>query len=298
VLESAGIATVYGLANPPLGTMQALRAGPLGDGACKLMYLASALISKCSVAPFSYDGQSYADTIIVEGNAEIAAMALGQLPAPPGPRPAVYDTGCLDVAAPALSPQAADATCAWVPTPRMRFATVAFHGEVYLLGGYSTPAADLNCDVWYRVDHAPVALITQKPASSTSDTVFAFSADNADVVFQYRVLSYPARAVVRDWSPTLSPLNYISWLKSGVYRFEVRAVDAAGNHDLEYTDGRNVYQWEYIAALPIGLIVGLTFLGLALAAGAFWEYRRRIRKKVRRHRAISRDSRCSPCTRH
>jgi hypothetical protein len=49
------------------------------------------------------------------------------------------------------------------------------------------------------------------------------------------------------------------WGRAGPYRFEVRAIDPAGNKDPLLERGRNAYKWMYIPPTPVELILGITF---------------------------------------
>jgi hypothetical protein len=57
-------------------------------------------------------------------------------------------------------------------------------------------------------------------------------------------------------------IGWLNWRKGGPgtgwYTLYVRAVDAAGNRDLEFVAGENVYQWRYVSPTPWDIIFGVT----------------------------------------
>ena len=78
------------------------------------------------------------------------------------------------------------------------------------------------------------------------------------------------------------------WGSTGPYRFEVRAIDPAGNKDPLLIAGRNVHKWYYIPPPPVGLIVGITFGTIFLGVVIYLEVRRRKKKRAMERYAIKR----------
>ncbi len=97
----------------------------------------------------------------------------------------------------------------------------------------SYQSSDLNC-VRFGFDCAllvclpdgriPLTLVTNTPSSGSSDTVIGFTSDVPVATFEYRM--YRGRnpiesKLMRNWTLTLSPIDYKDWLAGGTYTFQV-----------------------------------------------------------------------------
>ena len=70
----------------------------------------------------------------------------------------------------------------------------------------------------------PLTLVTNTPSSGSSDTVIGFTSDVPVATFEYRM--YRGRnpiesKLMRNWTLTLSPIDYKDWLAGGTYTFQV-----------------------------------------------------------------------------
>jgi hypothetical protein len=182
-------------------------------------------------------------------------------------------------------------------------------------------------DVWYRDNVFPTTTITLKPEDESFDFHFEFASDEEGCVFEYRLWRLSEEdltfeEIVRNWTLSLGKVclrpenndderdefpcdpeeqdNWIGgggngvevpnwwWGRAGPYRFEVRAIDPAGNKDPILERGRNAYKWIYIPPTPVELILGLTFGTIFLGISIYLEVKRRRKKRAMERYAIKR----------
>ena len=128
--------------------------------------------------------------------------------------------------------------CRQVPRGRAFGGMAYIESKVLLMGGISDKH-ELHRDVWSRDDVAPHAVITTKPASRSSQSIFSFDSNEAGAnVFEWK-LKQKDGADLTPWTVTTKsrPID-ISWLdnkKGGPgrdwYTMWTRAIDPAGNKD-------------------------------------------------------------------
>lgn len=121
----------------------------------------------------------------------------------------------------------------------------------------------------------PRARFVQTPGDGGPETVFDFVCDEPVCLFEYRVLN-SGSMVIRDWSLVRPPIDFREWLDSGVYTFELRSYDPAGNRDVEIVPGINSHTWEYVPPLPWLLIILCILAFLILCVVIFILYRRYV----------------------
>eukprot|EP00616_Rhizochromulina_sp_CCMP1243_P006040 CAMPEP_0118998604 /NCGR_PEP_ID=MMETSP1173-20130426/63158_1 /TAXON_ID=1034831 /ORGANISM="Rhizochromulina marina cf, Strain CCMP1243" /LENGTH=794 /DNA_ID=CAMNT_0006950099 /DNA_START=14 /DNA_END=2398 /DNA_ORIENTATION=+ len=210
-----------------------------------------------------------------------------------------------------LDAQAAELTCRWTPFPRAFHSAVYFANKIWIVGG-KRKVDDYNDDAWYRDMRPPRAFLKQFPIDQTSETIFTFTADE-ESIFQYRVYYADHLKEVREWTPAYRGTN-VGWLKNfndlgeksnsktengkkqkvnrgpgdGNYVFYVRAIDAAGNVDASFKNGRNLYKWRYRPGAPGGLISLIVILILALVVLALYKYREFKKQQALERYAIKR----------
>lgn len=189
-------------------------------------------------------------------------------------------------------------TCIHIWTPRDFAASVVVQGNMYILGGRISESEFEN-DVWYRDGASPQTNIVLKPedlAEGFGSDEFEFQADEPDCIYEYRVFDASNETnleLKRNWTFSLKSLGVHDFLpewspKDGIRRIEVRAVDPAGNVDMYTKEGSNTFQWDYLAPIPVALIVSLAILGIASILGSIIEIRRRQKKKAMERYAIKR----------
>eukprot|EP00941_MAST-03F_sp_MAST-3F-sp1_P004192 g4192.t1 len=184
---------------------------------------------------------------------------------------------------------------------RSHSAGISYQGRLYVIGGHAKGANNLTNDVWFRDEDIPTAEITQKPQSFTTDSTFKFTARKGDrnpdpsksrecegCIFEYEIENAATGQMVREWTQTLGDVDYFEWLEGGTYTIRVRALDRAGNVDVQYVLPFNEYTWTYEEPLPLALILGLTFLGIFILGGAYGYYRYRKKKKALERYAMKR----------
>jgi len=185
-------------------------------------------------------------------------------------------------------------TCKVLPSSRESFAGVLIQQRLFILGGRLGKDHYEN-DVWYRDAKMPETTLTVKPTTETSEQLFQYASDEEGCIFEYRLWLLDEddlffQEIVRNWTVSLS-LTYIQdWMPpgGGKYKFEVRAIDPAGNVDLQFTEGRNSHTWIYEPPLPVGLIVGSVLGFFTLVGGVYLEIRRRKKKAAMERYAIKR----------
>ncbi|TMW69522.1 hypothetical protein Poli38472_001678 [Pythium oligandrum] len=274
---------------------------------CDYIALAKEIISTCTVSAGRYEGEEYAHLQIVNGKVTDLNVATTS----PDPDTGTDWDGCAHIGTqvrdsktkrlrwvdvkgidqvPVLRDIFDDAQasiCQWHPTPRTGHSSVVFQRKVFTLGGLTAPDYFEN-DVWYRDKRRPKAQFTLVPTTGTSQTVFRFESDKIGCTFEYHVLNIVEMLVVRNWTKTLGEVDFISWLDGGKYRFRVRALDPAGNVDMDFELHRNEHIWVYKPKLPWALIIGLSCVGFVLLLGFFLEWRKRRKRAAMERYAMKR----------
>lgn len=183
--------------------------------------------------------------------------------------------------------------CKQVPGPRFDHAAISFQERIFIFGGKSNESQAL-ADGWYRDSDIPNAYINNKPSTWTSQSSFSFTADKPGCYFEYRIWDPANYRLIREWTPVVYQTD-VAWMDSrmngpgdGLYAMYVRAVDPAGNRDVYYMEGRNVYTWVYVSPIPWDIIFGAIggFLGLCILI--YIEYRRRRKKAAMERYALKR----------
>lgn len=193
-----------------------------------------------------------------------------------------------------------DLQCRWAFPDRSQIGAVNFGGKLYIVGGLISQRSDdwvyeERGDTWYRDDTVPMTLMPTKPDDRSSDTTFAFSCDETDCLFEYKVEiidedDSSVADTLRDW--TMSTGSSFDLLElfpgGGRYRMTARAIDPAGNIDVNYTESRNQYTWTYIPKVPVGLVMGILLIFALLGLAVFLEMRRRKKKAALERYALKR----------
>lgn len=189
-------------------------------------------------------------------------------------------------------------TCRWQIGPTSHAASIVYQNRLWIVGGIH----DLNgnvtsADVWYRDAKIPRAGFKTKPSSGTWEGLFEFKCDEQYSEwcrYEYRVFKGTGDEplhVWRDWFANNGTLDFgSSWWwpmqgpngflpESGMYTLQVRAVDPAGNKDIDFIEGVNQHTWEHFAEPPWPIIFTLAFLFVAgVTTGiAYWQYLERKR---------------------
>jgi hypothetical protein len=190
-------------------------------------------MTKCNPIVTPFDGEYAMAAPIVEGNAAIAAYAAGtfEVNAVTGSQIQAAALNPCDVQYTSKMPQelvqfpplALDVVCMWRLSARRHAAGGVLGGQVYISGGYSS-AMSLNDDTWRRAPVLPLAAITLFPVPYSHDTLVEFGCNEPACLFEYRILESDGVTEARTWVPTLSPINYVSYLASGDYVFQVRVM--------------------------------------------------------------------------
>ena len=183
--------------------------------------------------------------------------------------------------------------CRQTPGPRAHHAAVSFQGQLYIFGGKVSDTS-LRADTWYRDSNLPSAFISTKPATRTSSSGFSFSADKSGCYFEYRIWRPADYELVREWTPVVYHTD-VAWMDSrkggpgkGLYAMYVRAIDPAGNRDVYFSEGKNVYTWVYVSPTPWDIIGGAIGAFFGLLFLVYFEYRRRRKKAAMERYALKR----------
>jgi hypothetical protein len=191
------------------------------------------------------------------------------------------------------SPIVENLFCRQDPGARAYFPMINFQGFSYALGGKQSDLQSMG-DAWYRDADMPVATISTAPRSGTSDQIFVFSANKPGVHFEYRLWDPYNYKEIRPWNAVREKagIGWLNWRKggpgSGRYQLYVRAIDPAGNSDVYFNYGRNVYLWSYVSPIPYDIIFGCLAAFLGLCFLAYLEYRRRVKKAAMERYAMKR----------
>lgn len=267
-LHNAGLYTFQDFADSDVATVNALKGSVSEQQVCVEKRRLQKIVYTCSNQDVPYDGEFINSIVIIEGSFV--------------PEDNVVDDGCLGYTVEEnVDESMTDLVCRQQPPPR-QVAGVGVIGSRYFVVGGRNSISNFGDDVWYRDPVLPITSITTFPDTGSSDTVFEFVADkcrNDDAcIYEYRLFDEEVNRELRNWSRHMSPLDYKPWLDGGVYRMEIRAVDAASNRDALLEQGRNAYTWRYRPPLPWLLIILGILLFIALCIGIFVWYRRRKRK--------------------
>ena len=213
-----------------------------------------------------------------------------------------------------LRQQLGELTCKQHPLPRAFHASVYFGQQVWVVGGKRN-VDDHNNDVWYRDAIMPLSVLETTPEPASSETVFKFKTNKEGSFYRYRVYWADRLKELRPWSKAYVQED-VGWLKSyndvgepsnthtelgkaqdevgnagpghGNYIFYLRSVDPAGNEDLTYQEGRNMYTWRY-APDPPGALISIVFLSLfGFACYVGYEYHKYQRAMALERYAIKR----------
>lgn len=183
--------------------------------------------------------------------------------------------------------------CKQTPGPRVHHAAIIHQERLFVFGGKDSDSK-FHADGWYRDSSLPNAYINTKPSTRTSQTYFTFTSDKAGSYFEYRIWAPADYKLIREWTPVVFQTD-VSWLDSrkngpgtGLYAMYVRAVDPAGNRDVYFSEGRNVYTWVYVTPIPWDLILGGVGGALGLLIIMYIEYRRRKKKAAMERYALKR----------
>ena len=183
--------------------------------------------------------------------------------------------------------------CQQTPGARSQFGMVMFEERLYVLGGQQNESY-FYADTWYRDDRLPQVKMINPPKTHTSEPYFRLASDKPGSYFEYRVWDPYNYKEVRGWS-AMSKKVSVSWMNwrkggpgTGRYQIYFRAVDPAGNRDLGFKMGTNVYNWYYVSPTPWDIIFSVigAFIGLCIAA--YFEYRRRVKKAAMERYAMKR----------
>lgn len=160
-------------------------------------------------------------------------------------------------------------------------------GKVLILGGQHPLREYLYQDVWSRDNSFPRASMSTVPSAHSSQSTFVFDCDEDGAVqFEYKLFDPDERIDITPWLSARKGEHVdVSWLDSkkggpgsGLYTMYLRAIDPAGNRDIEFSPSTNAYTWFYLQPLPWGMI-SLGICGaIMLIIGSIVEYRRRERK--------------------
>ncbi|RHY28248.1 hypothetical protein DYB32_006114 [Aphanomyces invadans] len=107
-------------------------------------------------------------------------------------------------------------------------------------------------------------------------------------IFQYHVIDMVEQLVVRNWTNCLHQVDFVDWLDGGLHRFRIRAIDAAGNVEATFNDGRNQHVWVYVPRPPWNLIIAMLVLFFVMCLGVFLEWRRRRKQAAMERYAMKR----------
>ena len=183
--------------------------------------------------------------------------------------------------------------CRQTPGPRVHHAAVMYQESLFIFGGQQSQSK-FYADTWYRDAYLPSAFIVSKPSTRTSQSAFIFSSNKAGCYFEYRIWDPANYRLIRPWTPVVYQTD-VAWLDSrqggpgtGLYAMYVRAIDPAGNRDVYFAEGYNVYTWVFVDPIPWDIILGVLggFIGFCILA--YIEYRRRKKKAAMERYALKR----------
>lgn len=321
-MAAVGITTSYTLATATGDQVRALRtrsgtpAWPHPDEgpreACFYLKWAQSISERCETIDRPFDGEFIRTTTIVEGSVAAVALQSGatvdslvnQAQETTTLQRLETDellggaTGCGDRADFIIvAEDATDVVCKELFTPRFSHSAGEMDGRLYVAGGYIQQSV-AAADTWYRDSQIPSTAITLAPRSGTSESVFEFAASEEACIYEWRIFEVGAGLVkastpgtgteVRNWSKQLPPVDIVSFIYSGDFRVEVRALDPAGNRDVAYRPGFNTYAFTWVAPIPWGWIILGIFLGILALFLFVYYYRRYRRRKAMERYAMKR----------
>ena len=253
-LANASVTTIYELSVMQKPTVLALQKTFDGN-ICLERRRAEFIVQLCQTAVTGYDGDWFKSVVVVEGiPMPVAAV--------------VEDIGCDETPEGSFNPAASspfwvtptgtryletDYVCRQLPRARRGFGAVLMtegQGETvraYLAGGWEAPDVFAN-DVWYRDERLPQAFFTRVPTDKSFETIFTWDCldDRTNLkavcLFEYRMTDVASGTVLREWQRVSSPFDSSGINKDNrATRFDLRAIDPAGNRDLAFEVGRNTY---------------------------------------------------------
>ena len=183
--------------------------------------------------------------------------------------------------------------CRQTPGPRAYHAALMYQENLFIFGGQQS-SNKFYADTWYRDSYLPSAFIVTKPSTRTSQSSFVFSSNKAGCYFEYRIWDPANYRLIRPWTQIVYQTD-VAWMNSrqggpgkGLYAMYVRAIDPAGNRDVYFAEGYNVYTWVYLDPIPWDIILGAIggFIGLCILV--YIEYRRRKKKAAMERYALKR----------
>ena len=269
VLANASIGTIYELSVAPKETMVSLSDPTLPTffpgSICYEFRRAQYLVQHCDVAAIGYDGDWFATITVLEGTPPIVAAPVendGCDSVPPGSFGS-GDTSPWWVSPTGTRYEETDYVCRQAPRARRSFGSALMsEGQgilprIYMSGGWEGGDIFSN-DVWYRDERLPRGFFTDKPDSGTPESVFSWDCldDLTDLVavcvFEYRMWDEQTQTTLRNWQRAASPFDALGInYHNRATRFDLRAVDPAGNRDGAFEYGRNQWVWTYVPPFPV-----------------------------------------------
>lgn len=199
--------------------------------------------------------------------------------------------------------------CKWTFEPVADHASIFFKGDVLTVGGRYGQGNLFSDEVWKRDPKLPVSNIVKRPKTGTSEVDFSFECDEygikdplildpdatgpSNCIFEVKLeeLLYArqARVTINDWTLALNGITLsVDLLHAGSYIVSVRAIDTAGNKEIDFERGRNEFEWVHEPDIDWILILGILAVFIFLCAVMYMEIRRRKRKKAQERYAIKR----------
>ena len=148
-----------------------------------------------------------------------------------------------------------DVVCSQRFAPRSgRPAAFVAGSNIFVVGGRARRWW-YDADVWYRDAQAPTTQLFSKPVDGTSDSTFEFACDEPACAFECRLNDQSAVVGSGSWASCSSPFRAVAAVLAATaqlsLRFEVRAVDPAGNRDRAPVS----YSWSYKPSPPLVIIL-------------------------------------------
>ena len=311
-LANASVTTIYELSTIPKATVLALQATfdqAAGGNICFERRRAEFVVSRCQVAAVGYDGDWFKSIQVDEG-IPVAVVApvedLGCDGVPEGSFSLASDSPTW-VAPTGTRYNEADYVCRQYPRDRRSFGGALMSegqsemARAYVAGGWEGRDIFAN-DVWYRDEQLPVAYFTHTPADMSYDTVFEWQCldDKTNLapvcIFECRVTDVNSGAVLRDWGLAAAPFDVAALVTPTQRqllptRFDLRAIDPAGNRDLAFVPGGNTYTWHYKPPFPIVAVTVSLSLFFAAVFGTLYairQYEKRVALEIYMARRMAR----------
>ena len=195
--------------------------------------------------------------------------------------------------------------CRWNPGARTGAVGAYFNEMVYVMGGRVDEDAYAQ-DMWYRDDWLPFTYIFSSPANEDDDmgygSVFTFDGNKQGVIFEWLLYNRDEFLIVQHWTRTTRKID-LAWMAErkfpyitdsfkgpgpGRYVLYVRGIDPAGNVDYTFKEKRNMYSWTFSVEPDWQAFVVLGITILTIIGAAYFEYRRRKKKRAMERYAIKR----------